>query len=41
MGNRITKVNFTWALPDGLWIEREDGSRNWEHGGNLPQQKEN
>lgn len=32
---KITRVCFTYALPDGLWIEREDGTRNWEHDGAL------
>ena len=26
---KITAVNFTFALPGGMWIEFEDGSRNW------------
>ena len=28
--SRITRVNFTYAIDGGLWIEREDGSRRWE-----------
>ena len=28
--NRIIKVNFTWALPEGLWTIRENGDRDWE-----------
>jgi len=28
--SRITRVNFTYAITGGMWIEREDGSCNWE-----------
>ena len=30
MASRITRVNFTFALPGGMWIERADGRRSWE-----------
>ncbi len=33
--NRITRVNFSWALPEGLWTERENGDCCWEHAGSL------
>ncbi len=28
--SKITKVKFTWAMPEGMWVERENGDRNWE-----------
>ena len=28
---RIARVCFTYTMPDGLWIERADGTRSWEH----------
>ena len=27
---KIRRVNFTYALPGGIWIEREDGDRSWQ-----------
>jgi len=29
--SKITAVNFTYALADGLWVRREDGSSTWLH----------
>lgn len=26
---RFVGVSFTWALPGGMWLERESGDRNW------------
>ena len=26
---RITRVNFTYALPEGMWVEYQDGGRQW------------
>ena len=27
---KVSKVCFTWALPDGMWVQYEDGYRDWE-----------
>ena len=27
---KVTKVCFTWALPEGMWVQYEDGYRDWE-----------
>lgn len=32
---KITQVNFTWALPGGLWVKYEDGSTEWVSGETL------
>lgn len=29
IAKKITQVNFTWALPGGLWVKYEDGSKEW------------
>jgi hypothetical protein len=31
MARTITQVNFTFALPDGLWLKFDDGSSTWSH----------
>ena len=31
----ISKVCFTYAITDGMWIEWSDGSRNWESTGQI------
>ena len=27
----IVAVNFTYALPEGMWVERRSGSKSWMH----------
>ena len=27
--SEIAQVNFTWALPGGMWIRRDDGTTTW------------
>jgi hypothetical protein len=34
----IVKVNFTFALTGGMWIERENGSKSWESSETLLQE---
>ena len=30
MTTSISRVNFTYAMPGGMWIERTSGVRSWE-----------
>jgi hypothetical protein len=34
----INRVNFTFALPDGMWIEYENGERDWKSFSQLQQE---
>lgn len=27
---KIVAVNFTFAIPGGMWVRRENGSNNWQ-----------
>ena len=33
--SKIVRVNFTYALPGGMWTERENGERQWESSQSL------
>lgn len=29
--SNIKRFNFTYAIPDGAWLEDTSGYQNWEH----------
>lgn len=35
----IRKFCFTYALPDGAWLEDANGYRNWEHASSIIKHK--